>query len=43
MIFIIGFAFIFPGLIADDGWPALLLGGGGLVVVGAFSYLDGVL
>lgn len=41
MIFIIGFAFIFLGLLADDGWPGML--GGGLVVVGAFSYLDGVL
>ena len=35
MIFVIGFALI------AVGWPGML--GGGLVVVGAFSYLDGVL
>ena len=28
MIFIIGFAFIFLGLLANDGWPGMLLGGG---------------
>lgn len=33
---------IFLGLLDDDGWFGLLIGGG-LVVVGAFSYLDGVL
>ena len=42
MIFIIGFAFIFLGLLAHDGWPGMLLGGG-LMVVGALAYLDGVL
>ena len=42
MIFVSGFALIFLGLLANDGWPGMLLGGG-LVVVGAFSYLDGVL
>jgi len=42
MIFIIGFAFIVVGWLMDEGWPGMLLGGG-LVVVGAVSYLDGVL
>lgn len=42
MIFIIGFAFIFLGWLMDEGWPGMLLGCG-LMVVGAFSYLDGVL
>lgn len=41
MIFV-GFVIILLNLLADDGWPGMLLGGG-LVVVGAFSYLDGVL
>ena len=41
MIFI-GFVIILLNLLANDGWPGMLLGGG-LVVVGAFSYLDGVL
>ena len=36
MIFIIGFALI------AVGWPGMLLGGG-LMVVGALAYLDGVL
>ena len=30
MIFI-GFAFIFLGLLANDGWPGMLLGGGLMV------------
>ena len=41
MIFV-GFVIILLNLLANDGWPGMLLGGG-LVVVGAFSYLDGVL
>ena len=42
MIFAIGVAFIVVGWLMDEGWPGMLLGGG-LVVVGAVSYLDGVL
>ena len=42
MIFAIGFALIAVGWLVEDGWPGMLLGGG-LVVVGAVSYLDGVL
>ena len=41
MIFV-GFVIILLNLLANDGWPGMLLGGG-LVVVGAFSYLDGAL
>lgn len=41
MIFV-GFVIILLNLLANDGWPGMLLGGG-LMVVGAFSYLDGVL
>ena len=42
MIFIIGFVIILLNLLANDGWPGMLLGGG-LMVVGALAYLDGVL
>ena len=42
MIFAIGFAFIVVGWLMDEGWPAIGIGGG-LVAVGTFSYLDGVL
>lgn len=42
MIFVIGFAFFAVGWLVEDGWPAIGIGGG-LVAVGTFSYLDGVL